>query len=131
MFRTLRLFSRHETGLTLLETLVALAILAVAAITFLNGIDTSSKAVYIADEQATAESLARSQMEWVKKADYSYDGAGYSPAPIPDTNDYNNYSAVITAEPLHIPDDGIQKITVIIIHFDREVFRLEDYKVDR
>lgn len=131
LFRMLRLFSRRESGQTLLEMLVALAILGIIAVAFLSGVATSSKGVYIADEQATAESLARSQMEWAKNASYSYNGTGYSIAPIPATRDYTNYSANITAEPLNDPDDGIQKITVTIIHSDKEVFKLEGYKVDR
>jgi prepilin-type N-terminal cleavage/methylation domain-containing protein len=126
-----RIHRPREAGVTLLETLVALSILAIIAIAFFNGIATSSKVAYIGDEQATAESLARSQMEWVKKASYSYSVDGYSTGPIPVTRDYINYSAIIDVEPLHDPDDGIQKITVTIIHSNKEVFKLEDYKVDR
>jgi hypothetical protein len=38
---------------------------------------------------------------------------------------------VITAEPLHTPDDGIQKITITIKRDDEVITRLEGYKVDR
>jgi len=121
--------------MTLLETLVALAILGTIAVSFLSGVGISSKAVYIADERATAENLARSQMEWAKNASYSYNATSnatcYSVAPIPADKDYINYSANITAEPLHNPDDGIQKITVTITRSGKVVFKLESYKVDR
>jgi len=110
---------------------VALAILGTIAVAFLSGLATASKAAFIADEQATAESLAQSQMEWVKNADYVYSATEYSPAPIPDGKDYINYSAIIAAEPLHDPDDGIQKITVTVKRFDKGVIKLEGYKVDR
>ena len=89
---------------------VALAVLGTIAVCFLSGLVTTSKAAFTADEQATAQSLARSQMEWIKNA--SYNATGYSSARIPGSKDYINYSANITAEPLHDPDDGIQKITV-------------------
>ncbi|HEY82251.1 MAG TPA: hypothetical protein G4O01_03060 [Dehalococcoidia bacterium] len=120
-----------EAGTALTETVVALAILGVVAISFLNGLAAASKTTFTADELATAESLARSQMEWVKNASYSYNATAYPPAPLPNTPDYQSYSAVITAEPLHTPDDGIQKITITIRRDDEVVTRLEGYKVDR
>ena len=131
LFRMLRLFTRRESGQTLLETLVALAILGITAVTFLTGVSTSSKVAFIADERATAENLARSQMEWAKSAAYSYNATGYSAAPILDADDYVNYSVNITAEPLHDPDDGIQKIIVTVNRTAELVFTLEAYKVDR
>lgn len=129
--RTLSIFTGRESGVTFIETVVALAILGVIAVTFLNGLTTASKATFIADERATAESLARSQMEWVKNTSYSYNATEYSPAPIPGGGDYVNYAAIIAAEPLHNPDDGIQKITVTVKRSDKGVIKLEGYKVDR
>ena len=131
LLRILGKFTGGESGVTFIETAVALAILGVIAVAFLNGLTTTSKSVFIADEQATAESLAQSQVEWVKNASYSYGATTYSPAPIPSGKDYLNYSVVITAEPLHDPDDGIQKITVTAKRSGTGVFRLEGYKVDR
>jgi len=120
-----------ESGMTLVETVVALAILGTIAIVFLSGLAISSKAVIIADEQTTVESLAQSQLEWVKEADYVYGATEYSLAPIPTGPEYTDYSANITAEPLHTPDDGIQKITVTVRRLGEVVMELEGYKVDR
>ena len=131
LFSVLRIFTRRESGITLIETVVALAILATVAVIFLNGLATTSKAAFITDEQTTAESLAQSQMEWVANADYVYSPAQYSPAPVPSGKDYINYSVNITAEPLHDPDDGIQKITVAVKHSGETVIILQSYKVDR
>lgn len=117
--------------MTLMETVIALAIVGTIAVAFLSGVTTTSRGAYIADEQATAESLARSQMEWAKNASYSYNATSYPIAPITDAEDYINYSANISAEPLHEPDDGIQKITVTIAHSGKAVLELEGYKVDR
>ncbi len=117
--------------MTLIETAVALALVGVLVASFLSGLATSSKATIVAIEQTAAGSLARSQMEGVKKAAYVSGATTYSAAPIPDGNDYIGYSVNITASSLNIPDDGIQKITVTVRHFDKEVMTLEDYKVNR
>ncbi|MCK4387926.1 MAG: type II secretion system protein [Dehalococcoidia bacterium] len=127
----LQAFASRESGITLIETVVALAIMSTIAVTFLSGLATTYKAAFIVDEQATAESLAQSQMEWTQNVDYVYSTTQYSSASIPSGRDYINYSATITAEPLHNPDDGIQKITVTVKRFDETVTRLQSYKVDR
>ncbi len=123
--RMLRIGSGRESGISLLETVVALAILATIAVTFLSGLALTYRAALLADEQTTAESLAQSQMELVQSANYSSE---YSPAPLPNGTDNISYSANITAVSL---DAGIQKITVTVKRFEKEVIKLESYKVDR
>ncbi len=123
--------SRAEKGSTFIEVLIALALLGIIAVAFLSGLATTSKASIISDEQTTAESLAQSQMEWVKKATYVYEATEYSPAPVLGNKDYSNYFATVAAAPLHNPDDGIQKITVTISRSGKELFMLEGYKVAR
>ena len=123
--------------MTLIEVLVALAILGVIAVAFLTGLATTAKAVFIADVRTTAESLARTQMEDVKGQPYDdvNDPPEYDEVPrssIPD-----NFNIDIAAERL-VPegytagaDYGIQKITVTV-EFQGEVkITLEDYKVNR
>jgi len=131
LIRGAREFNRSESGDTLLTTIVALAVIGVVVTAFLGGLGTASKAAIIADEQTTAESLARSQIEWVKKATYVPGATTYSAAPIPGDNDYISYSVAITAAALHTPDDGIQKITVAVQRNSREVVKLDSYKVER
>jgi len=128
------IFKRHissERGTTFIETVVALVIISSVVVTFLSGLATASAATVIADKQAVARSLARGQLEWVKNVSYVYDATEYSPASIPETEDYNNYSVTITAAPLNNPDDGIQKVTIIASYMSEEVVTLECYKVDR
>ena len=129
--KILSMLGSSEWGIGLIEMLVALAILSAVAVAFLSGLATASRADIIDDEQATAESLARSQMEWLRDVDYVYDATEYSPAPLPTDEDYINYSVITAAEPLHDPDDGIQKVTVTVKRLDKEIVTLEDYKVDR
>ena len=130
LFSVLRACISRESGVTLIETVVALAVLGLIAVTFLSGLVASSKAAFAADEQATAQNLAQSQMEWVKNASYNTTGY-YSPGPIPSGKDYVGYSANITVEAL--PDHGIdiQKIIVTVAHSGEQVITLEGYKVFR
>lgn len=121
-------FFKEQKGVGFIETLVALAIVGAVAVTFVNSLVTTSKANYTADEQTTAESLARSQMEWVKNLSYIEETSQYSPAPILDDADYTDYSVLITAQPLHNPDDGLQKITITVKHHDVPLITLESYK---
>ena len=120
----------NEAGVTLLETLVALALLGIIAAVFLSGLGTTAKASLVIDKQTTAGSLARSQMEYVKTVGYVDEATEYTAAPIPSSEDYANYSVSIAAEPLNNPDDGIQKITVTVKHNGEEAITLEGYKVD-
>ncbi len=124
----LSMFTRRESGVSLIETVVVLAVLGIVAVTFLNGLVISSRAAFTADKQATAGSLAQSQMEWVQNA--SYNATGYSPAPIPGGKDYINYSVNITANSVNA-SNHIQKITVTVKHYDKGVTILEGYKLDR
>lgn len=131
--RVSRILSRPlggESGTTLLETVVALAIVSTVAVTFLGGLATTSKATIIANERATAESLAHSQLEYVKNYDYQYGASEYPVDPsltIPE-----NWSVLPpVVELVHDTDDGIQKVTVTIEHDSEAVFVMEGYKVDR
>ncbi|MFH1031958.1 MAG: type II secretion system protein [Chloroflexota bacterium] len=121
----------RESGQTLVETAVALAILGTIAVVFLTGVATTSRAAFINDEQATAESLAQSQLEWVKNVSYVNEATQYAPSPIPSGKDYTNYSATISAQPLHVSDNGVQKIIITINHSGKEVLSLVGYKVNR
>jgi len=126
-----RILIKNERGFSLIEVLIALAILGLVAVAFLSGLTTASRALIIADERTTAESLAKSQMEYVKNIDYVDEATSYPAASIPQEHIDAGYSATITALPLHNPDDGIQKITVVVKHGDKEVIILEGYKVSR
>jgi len=64
-----RLF-RKQTGFTLIETLIGLALLGIIAVAFLSGLSTTSKGVMVSQERVAAESLAKSQIESIKAQDY-------------------------------------------------------------
>jgi prepilin-type N-terminal cleavage/methylation domain-containing protein len=120
-----RLLRHNSKGFSLIEVLIALALLGIIAVAFLGGIATASKAMFIADKRTTAESLARSEMEYVKNLPYEDGATEYDidPSLSPD-----GYTISVDVDPLH---DGIQEITVTVSHGGEAVIELEDYKVDR
>ena len=152
--RVMRVFQGHSPGFTLIEVLIALALFAIIAIVFAGGLSTASRAVTIADIRTRAESLARTQIESVKEQDYveAPDGGvsnytkiqdipeGYTIWTVDrddeivngDDNDpvigvpWDSGNNTAVAE-----DDGLQKITLVVKHEDREIITLEGYKVYR
>ena len=108
----------NETGLTLIETLVAVAILGMVAVAFLSGLGTASEATYIADERAIADSLVRSELEYIKSHQYiNYAEPGHEEYGVVASPD--NYDIEVTVVPIDpetgqpLPsgeDKGIQKI---------------------
>ncbi len=143
---------RNEKGFVLVEVLVALALTGIIATAFLLAIATGLKAILLADERTTAESLARSQMEDIKNElyiDYS-EGAPlhgvYSTTSTPIGEGYSISFTVVPFDPgtgapydftdvggilVFDEDDGIQKITVAVDHQGNDVLTLEGYKVNR
>lgn len=125
-----RQFRRHrpgksEKGSSLMETIVALGLLGIIAVTFLSATATSSSGRLIADEHASARILAESQLENLKKQTYAF---SYDPVPVP-PEEYPGYFSTVDVD--NMRNGNIQKITVTIRHHNRDVTTLEGYKVNR
>jgi len=118
-----------QRGQILIEVLVALAILGIVAVAFLTALTTTSLALIVADRKTTAESLTRSEFEYIQNSDYWEDGFTYelpSGSPPWDSqhalpSGFDNYSLVVTAVPIdpetHQPsagDMGMQEVTVTV-----------------
>ena len=115
---------KGERGSSLIEAIVALALLGIVGLSFLSALTTSTTSRVVADEHASARTIAESQMENVKKQTYSL---SYDPLPI--SAEYPGYAAVIDVENLR--NGNIQKITVTISHHSRDITTLECYKTNR
>ena len=116
-----------EKGTSLVETLVAVVIVAVAVVPFLTAFSTGSLAVLRADRRATAEHLARSQMEYAKSQAYVAAPASYGIiTPVP-----AGYSISADATSIDGRDASIQKITVTVEHDGEALLTLKGSKLDR
>jgi prepilin-type N-terminal cleavage/methylation domain-containing protein len=159
--KAMKAFGRGSPGFTLIEVLVALGLFAIIGIVFAGGLATASRAVITADVRTNAESLARTQMEYIKQQDYKdenqlVDGEALylkiASADIPDGYEICSISRdgtiVNCSNGDHVvgvpwdsaagerleplgTDDGLQKITLVIKHEGRKVLTLEGYKVYR
>jgi len=156
----IKVLNKNQRGFTLIEVLVAMAILGLVGVAFLVSLSIASKAIILADERTTSESLARSQIEYIKNQSYSDDSWTYtvtssqrSPTQQPSwwdpdndippllSSNYDGYSVEASAVDFDADGDGtvevpgededIRKITVTVSHHGEEVLTLEDYKVDR
>jgi prepilin-type N-terminal cleavage/methylation domain-containing protein len=61
----------RSRGFSLIEVSIAIALIGVLAIAILGSLSYASTVLIITDRQATAESLAKSQMEYVKSQNYT------------------------------------------------------------
>jgi type II secretory pathway pseudopilin PulG len=118
--------SRGERGIALVEALVAIAILGGGVLTMILAMSGGALAVRENDQEVTAQSLARTQMEYVKN--YPYDsGATTYPAVSAPTG----YSISIGVTPVPGAGTDIQKVTANINRDGTVIMTVEDYKVNR
>ena len=122
--RIVNFCSRGESGVTLIETLFAIALLGIIGTVLLGGMTDVYRSVPIADEQEIGKQLASNQVETLMMRPYA---ASYEPAPIPAI--YGDYTANIDVNLLR--SGNIQKITVTILHNDETSASLEIYKTNR
>ena len=130
-------FRGSSRGFSMLEVVIAIALLGIIAVSVLTALQTAAMALISADRRATAESIARTQMEYVRYSGYDdileegHPEYGLDPQ-IEDTLP-PDFSVVTTAIRLNkdenpSDDDGIQQITVTVSHEDVVVVTLEDFK---
>ena len=119
--------SVDEKGSGLVETLIALAIVATALTVFIAGVSAASLSVGTVDEQVDIESLARSQLEYTKGQDYITAPSSYETITPPSPD----YSISAEAVPLPGADSNIQIVTVTIYRDGQALLSIEDFKVNR
>jgi len=121
-------------GFSLIEVAIAIALIGVIAVAILGALSYASMVLIITDRQATAESLAKSQMEYVKNQEYAEapNGGVVNYEEIPSTSIPDGYTICsvnrddeivdnVTGIPWNsgnntavYEDNGFQKVTVIV-----------------
>ena len=130
-----RAFRGGSRGFSMLEVVIAIALLGIIAVSVLSALQTAALALVSADRRATAESLARTQMEYVRYSPYDSELAeGHPQYDLdPEITLPPDFGVVTTAIRLNKDenpndDDGIQQITVTVSHDGLVVVTLEDFK---
>ena len=117
---------QDERGLSLVEALIAVAIVGSTAVTFVVALSTGSIAVRESDQEVVAQSLVRSQLEYTKGYPYDPDATTY-----PTVNATAGYAVSVNVTSTPDTDTDIQKITATISREGEDILTVEDYKVNR
>jgi type II secretory pathway pseudopilin PulG len=124
--KKIKVWIRDERGLGLVESLAAVAVLGITVVAFVVALSTGSIAVREGDQEAVAQSLVRSQLEYIKN--YPYDPAATT---YPKVAELEGYDISVEVSPIPDTDTDIQQVTVTISRDGEEILTVEDYKVNR
>jgi len=126
----------RQLGFTLIEVMIAIAMLGITAVTIYTGLGTAFTANTPAERQNVALTLAQGQLEYVNSL--PYDAGTIPPHPqypvitIPSlySADYS-ITCSVTIDPRSSGTGDMQKITVIVFWKTDTLITLETYKVNR
>jgi hypothetical protein len=110
----------------MVETLAAVAILAVIGVGVLGGLTLSTKIMGKTDIDEKAKDLAVAQMELIKGQDYSADGYTKDTGLFPDDSPYDAEITILSLK----TDDSLQQITVKVSNNGKLVSELSGYKAN-
>lgn len=119
-------FHRSARGASLVELLVAVAIIGTALVVFVAALSTGSLSTGELGQEAEAQRLAQRQLERIKGAEYDATGASYSLIPAP-----SGFGIALDVNSSIYADNNIQKISVTVSKDAQPVLVVEDYKVNR
>ena len=118
--------AQDQRGLSLVETLVAVAILGTSEVAFVVALAAGSIAVGEQDEEVVAQSLALTQLEYTKSRPYDPEATTYPTVDTPE-----GYAISVGVASIPDTDTDIQKITVTILRESENIITVADYKVNR
>jgi type II secretory pathway pseudopilin PulG len=124
--RKLRNWHRDEPGMALVESLIAVAILGTTVVTFVTSLATGSLAIRETGQEVVAQSLARSQLEYIKDLAYDAEATSYPAVAAPP-----GYAISVNVTSIPGTNANIQKVTASISHDGELITTIEDYKVNR
>jgi hypothetical protein len=115
-----------ERGISLVEAAMAIAILGTVIVAMILSMSGGVMAVQDDGQMVTAQSLARTQLEYIKNCTYEADAATYPTVSVPD-----GYSITVAVNKVPDTSTDIQKVTVNILRSSSIIFTISDYKVKR
>ncbi|MFC1870026.1 hypothetical protein ACFLYE_02005 [Chloroflexota bacterium] len=117
---------RDEKGFALVESLVAVLLLGTTVLTFTTALATGSLGVRENDQETVVQSLARSQLEYIKSYSYDPDATTYPTVSTPP-----GYAVSVAVSSISDTNSNIQKISANISRGGNLIMTIEDYKGDR
>jgi type II secretory pathway pseudopilin PulG len=119
-----------ERGVSLVEQLIALALLGVLVVTLLYGLSGATVAVGVVDEQVTSLNLATSALESVRGMSYVTGTSVYTPSLVvpPGYGVSVGSSAFLSASTVIT---GLQWLTATVTHNGRMAVQISDLKANR
>ncbi len=114
---------KGQRGSSLLETLIAVAIMGTTVVAFLSALSTASMSVGTVSELETARNLAVSQLEQVRAAAFTGSYSSITPP--------SGYSIGLVVLPVSGGDSNIQLIRTTVSVGGEAVVYVEDIKVNR
>jgi prepilin-type N-terminal cleavage/methylation domain-containing protein len=126
MFKRLFKKMRGQRGMTLVESLVAIAIMGGVLVVMILAMSGGALAVGENQQEAAAQEIARSQMEYVKSCDYNSVATTYPTVTAP-----AGYSISVGVTSVPGTNTDIQKVTAGIYRDGSLVMTVSDYKVNR
>ena len=121
-----KVWVQDERGLGLVESLVAVAILGVAAAAFVVALSSGMIAVREEHQEVMTQSLARTQLEYIKGYPYDLGATTYPTVATPE-----GYTVAVGVNSIPDTDTNIQKIMVTVSRDGDTILIVEDYKVNR
>ena len=126
---------KRQDGFSLVEVLVAMALVGLLSVTVPAALSGASRATITVSEHTTAESLARSEMDYIQSQPYDSSNATPEYAVIPDLPPS---CRIVTPLAVRLDprgdgatgDEGLQQITVTVQRNGKDVYTLVDFKVN-
>jgi hypothetical protein len=128
---------KEESGATIVEELVSIAIIGIGIVILVAMITTGAIGVHQVDDAVNADTLIRSQLELIKDVPYQADPIT---SPYPAVSAIPGYSVAVTIEYWNassgsfqstLRNDGLQRITVVVSSNGSPITSVAEYKVDR
>ncbi len=117
---------KNQSGIGLTESLVAIAILGVSAISFITSLASGAISVKTLDQAAMAQQLLTSQMETLKAMPYDATGQSYTVINAPE-----GYRVTLEVNSNIYSDPNLQHIIAVVWHQNTPLSQLESFRTNR